>query len=354
MSDATDKFRTNLRYFRRQLVVRYALRLVAQSWVVLSVTLALALVVAVGLPWLIFDVNLLAGWIVAGGCSVALALGFAFRKHVSFPDMRESAMAAESRLNTETTNAITTALTCKGKFGGVIYERADAELTEAMSLPAPALLTLRQVLATPVLTLLLALLVVTFVGLESQTHANADESPTDSIVQPSNNWAAIDTGSQRTSADAEALAKAKGLKQEAQALRESAHNIRKANTKSEAQAALDAAKTNMPENTATPVLPEVAPDDTAGKEELAQKIEDVASELDAKSLAISSKANLDGQKGTLDNGYEVIAQPDETPKHLLKMPRFEYLPAKIRAGAGLTTARRELAARAVKALEEIK
>ncbi len=336
--------------FRQRLVVRHVLRLLVRSWLVAGLLLTVSLLIVVALPWWLFSVNSLLGWVIACGGSIAGAVLYALSKRTSLPTIQETAMAAESRLDTSN-GLITSAIATSGIFDTEVTARAENELSDAIQEPAPALFSLQQVIVAPMLTVVLALILVVLSGLESKTNAIAEvHEVVDSPVIESS-WNAMDTGIERTQADQLALAKAKGLEAKSETLHDNADTIRKAKSKTEAQAALDNARKGLPENVSKDVLPEIIAEDKAGRDEIANKIESIADEVSAAAAKLRQDG---GSKGTLDSGGDVTAEPDETPDNLVAMPKFESTLVTMSPFVGMTPARRELAARAVKALEETK
>ncbi|MHC4841999.1 MAG: hypothetical protein ACYTDT_13760 [Planctomycetota bacterium] len=333
--------------FRRQLVLRHVFRLAVTGWVVFVVSAAMALCVGVLLPWLLFDVQSVIGWVFAAVFSITCGLSASIRQRTAMPTKHESAVAAEGRMQ-QSEGVIASAIADDSVFHSEIERQAEFALNEAMTRPAPALLTVKQVIAAPLLTFLLALLLVPLVGLESKTLVE-DTAETPETSDTRNNWNAIDTASERSAADAAAVAKAKGMKESATSLREDAEAMRNAKTTDDAQRALDSARRSVPQNTNSDELPEIAPDDAKEREKLARKIESIADGLSARASELTAE---NGTKGTKDSGNEVVAQPDETPSNMVKMPVYKRQPMKVKPLAGMTIERRELAARAIKALEE--
>lgn len=336
--------------FRQRLVVRQVLRLLVRSWLVAGLLLLVFLLIVVALPWWLFGVNSVLGWALACGGSIAGAAFLALSKRTSLPTIQETAMAAESRLDVST-GLITSAIAATSIFKTEVIVRAENELSDAIKNPAPALFSLQQVIVTPMLTLVLALILLVLSGLESKTSAIAEtpEAIDSPVVDTS--WNAIDTSTERTKVDKTALAKAKGLQEKSETLRDNADTIRKAKSKTEAQEALNNARHGLPESVSKDDLPEIVADDKAGRDEIARKIESIADEVSAAAAKLGQDG---GKQGTLDSGGDVTAEPDETPANLVAMPKFESTPVTISPFVGMTPARRELAARAVKALEDLK
>ncbi|MDC1141667.1 hypothetical protein OAU50_01125 [Planctomycetota bacterium] len=345
MANADTTFQHLLGAFRRRLVVRHLLRLALTGWVVFAVAATVSLLIVVLLPWIVLDFHSPMSWVLSGVVSVGCGVLAIIRQHVSLPTVTESALAAEGRLE-ESNGVISSAIATQGVFRSELVRQAEGALGHAMKRPAPALFTLRQLIAAPVLTLLLALLLIPSTSFQSKALAESLPKQTD-IPATASSWNAIDTGSERTSTDASAVAKAKGLKESAASLHEAAKKVRNATSKEDTQKALDSAREQAKESTGD--LPETAPEGETEREKLARKIETIADGMSAKAKNLAVE---NGIKGTQDSGNDVTAEPDETPRSMIEMPKFEHTPRSLSAYAGLTPARRTLAIRAVKLLEE--
>ncbi|MCC6465646.1 MAG: hypothetical protein IT463_09935 [Planctomycetes bacterium] len=348
-----DLLQRELRAAAALLAVRQVLRVGCTAAAIAAAAVAGAWLPVVGLPLLLAGETAPgAGWWLAGaGATGALLGGLHSARRLGWPTLHDAALALENRLISRD-GSLATALALHGDagFAHAVHARALAELAAAKAQPAGPVLTLRQLLLTPVLLLVAGLCLLWQGAADNAATPGTDAAPS---AQPAAGWRALDMGGARSAADQAAVREAMGLKETAATLQKAATVLRNATASPEQQAgalaAARAAAEALPAHAVTALeIPAQPPAEPAAREALAAELQRAAE------AAAATASRLEGKAlGTHDTGAGEAAATTATERVFVPFPRVE-------AGTGGVTGnddlaaqspeRRELAARAVRAL----
>lgn len=304
------------------------------------------------LPRLLLSAS--AGAVPIAACAAAgFVIGFAYQfRRYSPPTVQDAALALESRLERDT-GALGAALRTdeQSAFYRPLLVQAGEDFARADEAPAPVLIPTARLIVVPVIVLASA---VAFAWVLS---AGLPQSFKSEPTQPGDSaWAPIDIGGERSAEDQAAYRKALGMKETAATLNKAAATLRAADaTRDEKSQALNEAREaiNSDEAKAAGIelvnLPTELPAGEGEQKALADVLAEAASGMGAaaKKVEEGESATEDtggvGEFGDASKARELVPFP---PQAAVKSQTGEVLAAQ-------TPARREMAKRAVEALEKI-
>lgn len=359
MATATRaEIETRLRGVSRRLMLRGLARAAFSGLGGASIGVVVSAVLFEGLPrllgasspgvWLLFATGLV-GFIVGV---------FAQRARFGAPGLVDSALAMESRLAHDTgALAASLNLTEDSAFAQPVLTRAESELKQAALRKPPSLLTIRQLIVVP------GLMLVGGISLSlaySAPRADPRNQPvagvTDARQPAPANWADMDIGGERSDDDRAAYREALGLKETAAKLRDSADVLRDAasaptDRERAYRQAREAMSADANTGDATREMPDALPDDDREIDDIATRIEDYAD-----TLASAADTRLTKSGGRADASTKGEFESDLKPAITTPFPEPDIATTskEMREPTeAQNMARRELATRAVKALESI-
>jgi hypothetical protein len=345
---------SRLTAFKARLVARQALRSAFTGLAGAAAGLGLGVVFLELLPRLLLNASPGVWPVVAAaalGCFAAV--GWEMRRY-RVPSLQDAAMALEARLDADT-GALAAALrvTEQDAFYLPVLQRAEQDLHAAEQAPAPVLIRTRRLVLVPLMVLVSGVAFAAVIGAEPPVDTTIVTNAKGGNAQA---WSNIDVGGNRSEADRDAVRKALGMKEAAATLNQSAATLRDAaasddqrNTAvGEARKALGDADSKLT-GLAAEDIPATAPTTEAKRTTLAERLESAA-----KGLGSAATKLENGKSGGEDPGKEGdFGGTDETVE-LVPIPRIERTTATpARSVATQTPARRELAGRAVRALEKL-
>lgn len=274
----------------------------------------------------------------------------------SLPGVTEAALALQARLPGDAgAMAAVLRIDADHAFYNPLVTRAAKELQAALAAPAPVLIPTSKLVLTPVLVLIgaLALAVALTVAAPTETDLIATDQPVADRA-----WANIDVASGRSEADHKALQEALGMKQAAASLRDSATTLREASSTDEKSAALanarealtDAADRGAATDLKSDDLPATVPDNEAELEALAARLDAAADSLGDAAARIEEGKPAGSRDTAREGDFGADAKVRALVPFTLRLEAAQS-PAAV---AAQSPARRELAGRAVKSLEDIR
>ena len=306
------------------------------------------------LPRLLFATT--AGVLPVAACALGgfvVATVYEFRKFRT-PTLQDAALSLESRLEHDT-GALGAALRTgeDSAFYRPLLVQAGEDFAQADRAPAPVLISTVRLVAVPLIVLAagVAFLWVLTAGVP-QAPGGGDEGANES---PSA-WAPVDIGGGRTAAEQAAYREALGMKETAATLNRSAATLQDASASLEEKTrALRNAEAALAEGKAVSAemesidLPGELPDSEADQQALAEKIMQAAAALADAAARIEEGAATEDTGGNGEFGESTAA------RELVPFPPPAAIaPRAQEALAVQTPARREMAKRAVAALERVR
>jgi hypothetical protein len=234
-----------------------------------------------------------------------------------------------------------------------VLQRAQQDLQVAELAPAPVLIRTRRLVLVPMLALASGIAFAAVISAEQPIAQGTRETARGGKAQ---SWSNIDIAGNRSEADRDAYRAALGMKETAATLNKSAATLRDARASMEQRdEAVGEAKSLLADTDSKLTgmivgeLPDTAPATEVERAKLAERLEAAA-----KALGRAATKLEKGEGGTEDSGNTGEFGPAGENVKLVPLPPIEparKIPA--RAIAVQTPARREMAGRAVKALERL-
>jgi hypothetical protein len=343
---------TRLRASKARLIARQALRSAFTALAGAACGLGLGVVFLELLPRLLFAQSAgLPALMLAAVAGALLGAVWELRRF-DVPSLQETALALEARL-VQDSGALAAALRVEetDPFFAPLLARAQADLTDAERAPAPVLIRTRRLVLVPLMALASG---VAFAAVIAAEPTAPIETATAARGGDASKWRDVDIGGGRSQAEIDARRKALGMKEQSATLNRSAATLRDADAAAshpqalrDAKAALESSERALT-SMAAEDLPDSVPAEADERAKLANALEAAAGKLSA----AAAKAGVEA--GSEDTGKGGEFSGDGQAPVLVPFPRVSGpTEAPVQAHASQTPARREMAARAVKALEDL-